>query len=332
MVNIISTASLPRLANAYKAAGALTASTYTAVAIKTLSYHPHLDLPLRHNVLTIAQALAPLPLVLATFAALSSAASAAGMPRLKSATYRRLNLAAATASLWLAAASLFAPLFAVGYKLLTPSITTLVTSVHLTVAALCLKIWANSVTSSPKPISGHYVPRILRGVIGSLWSLPPALDVTGAAHDDPDKSIDGRALYATACAGFVWFAIMPCLVAFPLATVPTILGKRLSRAASAWTFLSAVAAYVLKDGAERGRLHASTFRTIRRGLAASSGIHLFVVALKLAGADGGRVGLLKYYPAAMSCPKASLCSLAVHAIAVYAALTPPPLPPEKEVR
>lgn len=320
MVLLLTTTSAPRLAALYKSAGVATTATWSAVSIASLSVHPTLDLPLRHNALTIAQALAPTPLVYAAFAALSAAALSSGYDRLSSSTYRRLNLALATASLWLAAAAAFAPVFAVGYKMLPPPAAALVTALHLSVACLCLGAWGKTVRASPRPLAGHYLPRIVRGCAGSLCSLFPS----GSALDDPDAHPDGRSLYALATMGFLWFTVMPNLVAFPLATVPTILGKRLSRAASAWTFLSATTAYILKDGAERGRLHASTFCTLRRGLAAASGAHLFVVALKLSGADGGMAGLRAYYPAALSCPKASFLSLCVHALALFACLTPPP--------
>mmetsp|Transcript_112921 Transcript_112921/g.291957 ORF Transcript_112921/g.291957 Transcript_112921/m.291957 type:complete len:112 (-) Transcript_112921:28-363(-) len=102
-----------------------------------------------------------------------------------------------------------------------------------------------------------------------------------------------------------------------------ILGKRFSRPASAWSFLAAVAAYVLKDAAERDRLDASTFRTLRRGFACMSGVHLLLVGLKLAGIDGGQAGLRMFYPGALSCPKASLASFAMHALALFVTLTPP---------
>mmetsp|Transcript_27216 Transcript_27216/g.55950 ORF Transcript_27216/g.55950 Transcript_27216/m.55950 type:complete len:87 (-) Transcript_27216:93-353(-) len=68
-------------------------------------------------------------------------------------------------------------------------------------------------------------------------------------------------------------------------------------------------------------------KTLRKGLALGSGLHLFVIALKLIGADGGGLllpgtGLWEYYPAAMSKPFASLCSVAMHSVACFAAFTP----------
>ena len=248
----------PYLSAAYTVAGLATTATWTAVAIIALSPHPTLALPLRHNVLTIAQALAfPVPLGVATFVALRGA-STAGWGRLKSATYRRLNLAMAAASLWLAAAMVWGPRFAAGYDMFTPTIAAVGASVHGLTAALCLGVWANTVEASPKPLSGHYIPRIVRGFVGSLWSLTPK----GSAVDDPDAPgrRSGAAEYALAAVLFGWFAVLPVVSSFPLATVPSILGKRLSRAASAWTFLGAAVAYVLKDAAERDRLGASTFK------------------------------------------------------------------------
>ena len=118
---------------------------------------------------------------------------------------------------------------------------------------------------------------------------------------------------------------MPVLVSFPMATVPSILGRRLGRAACAWTFLAGVAAYVLKDATQRGRIHSgNTFRYLRWGLIGSSGSHLLLVALKLGGVDGGHEGLLKFYPGALSCPRVAALSLLMHALVLFAALTPPP--------
>jgi len=176
-------------------------------------------------------------------------------------------------------------------------------------------------------------------VVGSFWALIPQTSETSsisangsASHlDDPESMAggDGRNEYAFACVLFLVFAALPMLVSFPMATVPSILGKRLSRAAAAWTFLAAVSAYVLKDATQRGRIHSgTTFRYLRYGLIGSSGLHLLLVALKLGGIDGGHAGLIKFYPGALSCPKLAAASLVMHVLVVFAALTPPPKIPK----
>ena len=82
-----------RLGAAYALAGAASVASWTVCAFTALGTHPYLDLPVRHNLLTIAQALCfPVPVFISVFAALSAAATKGGKTRLKSATYRRLNL------------------------------------------------------------------------------------------------------------------------------------------------------------------------------------------------------------------------------------------------
>jgi len=99
---------------------------------------------------------------------------------------------------------------------------------------------------------------------------------------------------------------------FPLATIPSFLGARLSRAFSAWTLLAAVVCHSLHDAADRGtQSTASTsFRTLKRGLEQFAGYHLLLVLLKMALDSPAR------YPAALQCPAWSLASIAIFALAL----------------
>mmetsp|Transcript_8869 Transcript_8869/g.20021 ORF Transcript_8869/g.20021 Transcript_8869/m.20021 type:complete len:418 (-) Transcript_8869:307-1560(-) len=322
-----------RLGAAYALAGAASVASWTVCAFTALGTHPYLDLPVRHNLLTIAQALCfPVPVFISVFAALSAAATKGGKTRLKSATYRRLNLGLFASSMWLLCAAMYYPLFATGYDQYPRALVQAAAVAHGATACLAFGAWARSAPLYPElrrlrvHCSAFYLPRLVRGLAGSFWSLAPKQPAGGGGLDDPDvKGRDARAEYALAALLFGVFAVLPLLKAFPAATVPTILGKRLARPATAFTWLAAVSCYCLKDAAERGRLAASTFATLRKGLLVGCGLHLGLLFAKVAGADGGHAGLLALYPAMVSKPGLALCSLAMHVLALVACLTPVPL-------
>eukprot|EP00966_Prymnesium_polylepis_P216424 5010295-Prymnesium_polylepis.1 len=127
------------------------------------------------------------------------------------------------------------------------------------------------------------------------------------AAQSGEPSAGGAPKYAVLS---VAFGILFCLQlgSFPLATVPSFLGARLTRGYACWTLLAAVACHSLKDAADRGRLAASTFTSLRRGLERFSIYHLAFVGLKVAIDSPAR------YPAALKCPAWSIASLIAFAL------------------
>ena len=160
----------------------------------------------------------------------------------------------------------------------------------------------------------------------SLWKLGPK-----KSESNKDSFEKNSSLLATSSVGLLWFTILPIVSPYPLATIPTILGKRLSRPASAFTLLGSVMAFCLKEGIDEVPCTDRTLsnhsrdldRILSRGLAIGSSSHLLLIALKLIGVDGGGLifsgrGLWEVYPAMMSVPFATLLSVLVHTIVCYA--------------
>eukprot|EP00966_Prymnesium_polylepis_P209289 4848618-Prymnesium_polylepis.1 len=103
---------MPLLSAGYKVCGAATCASWVACSWVSLARVPF-SIPLTaaprlHDALCVGSALAPLPLIWSYFAVLASA-SEAGWKRLRSLTYRRLNLALAMATKAALLAVVFAP-------------------------------------------------------------------------------------------------------------------------------------------------------------------------------------------------------------------------------
>ena len=131
----------------------------------------------------------------------------------------------------------------------------------------------------------------------------------------PPPGSGGRATELGAvAAAFAAFAGVAVFAPFPLATLPSLLGKRSARAAGAWSLLSCAAYLCLRD---RARGAADDVAPLEAGLRRSAAAHLALAAARPF-LDG--VGL---YPAAAAVAPALVASLAVYAVAIVA-LSPPP--------
>jgi len=203
----------------------------------------------------------------------------------------------------LAASSTYSSAFAFGYDLYTTKHKVITSIIHLCTGIFAL-VQALRCTSTGQ---------IIRRFIDSLWM------------DRSTFNQKNSAVYATASLALLYFAIQPVVSTYPLATIPTILGKRLSRPASAFTLLGSVIAYSLKERSidvnER-----SVQNVLRRGIGLGSAVHLALIFLKIIGVDGGGLifkgrGLWEVYPAMIAVPFAASCSFAVYTLLCFAVWT-----------
>lgn len=314
-----------RLAPAFRIAKIASAMAWITTSYIALSFHPDprfKDCTLRHNLLTMSQAYAfPLPVLWASLDALRISAK---HDMLQSTTARHLGLAVSVASFWLAASMAFPPLFAFGYDLYGTSHKVVTAIVHAITGLFTLGVLLR--ISAPD--------QMFREVFDSLWKLGPK-----KSKSDPNGFEKNSSLLATGSTGLLWFTVLPIVSPYPLATVPTILGKRLSRPASAFTLLGSVMAFCLKEGTDSASSTAASARSkstknnleyqdrirriLSRGLAIGSGSHLLLIALKLIGVDGGGLifpgrGLWEVYPAMISVPFATGASILIHLVLCYA--------------
>jgi hypothetical protein len=306
------------ISNTYRITGTLSAIAWITTAYDALSFHPDpkfADCSLRHNLLTMSQAFAfPLPVGWASFHALSNSALDC---TLGSTTSQRLNTGIAVASFWLAASVAYPPMFAFGYDLYSYRHKIIAATIHAMTGIFALKMTSMSIN----------IVQFVRGILDSLWKFGPDFN-SGLAHRNSSA-------YATGSLGLLYFTIQPIVSPFPLATIPTILGKRLSRPASAFNLLGSIVAYCLKDKITHGSEltngikiseEKSNRNILRNGLAFGSAAHLFLILLKIIGMDGGGLifpgrGLWEVYPAMISVPFAAGVSIIMHAILCFAGAT-----------
>jgi hypothetical protein len=298
-----------------------TTSSWCIMATLALSSHPTMTLAFRHNVFTIAHALAfPLPVLVATFVALHQTNDEL--------TARRLYLGVATASLWTAAAVFWCRTFSVGYDLFSNPVRYGCAAVYVTTAATSISKWRRTTVGN----KNNLLSRLVRGCVGSFFSLLAPRIAPAAAissFDDPNDNNDS-ALYSAASLGLLILAILPQIVGFPTATIPALLGKRLSRVVSGFTFLGAVAACCLKDASKRSSSPTAgttaANNTLRRGLFVGALGHLGLIVAKVIGVDGGGLlspgrGLWELYPSLVKASGAATLLMVIFTRSLHLAPT-----------
>ena len=254
------------------------------VSYVALSKHPvaaiNAAASTRHNIFTIAQALAfPVPVLSSVVAVLCSAGETNNS---NIQNHRRLSLGLVVTSFWTAAAIFFGPTFSVGYDLFSNPMRYTCATIFCLQGLLAATSW--------KQKYGGAISNITPGCIRSFYDV--------LSPQDTNDNSSTASLYAFGSLGLLILALLPQLVGFPTATIPTPLGKRFSRAASGFTFLGSVVTFSLMKGHQQGKQNNIVLRV---GLGIGSILHIGLVIAKLIGLDGGGLllpgrGLWQDYP------------------------------------
>ena len=255
--------------NAYRLASAASVAAWSACAVTALSRHPTLALPAAHARLSILQALTPLPLLTASFEAAPDD--------------RTVQLGLAAASAWLCAAVVFAPHFTATAAARAPGLAHMAHSAAIT------------------------YPAPLRAVAAAVHAGAALLCGVGYASSPPTKGRAPSPVWRGVAIAFAGLALVAAVAPFPLATLPTMLGRRLSRAFGAFSLLYAAAALALAT---------ADHKVLRRGVARAAAAHWVAVGAKLV---VERNCLREFYPAAFSRPVASLAALGTFSAALFVA-------------
>ena len=238
---------------AYLASGAASAlawSTTSAWALGT--YKPH---RIAHNTVGVLQALTVIPLICSTFGSLASAAAHSGRAALRHVIFRRLNLGCAAASLWSAFAVVYSPqLTAALVRTVDPVVYPGLVAAgalgaYLSAAALCLDSWSRSVDEPRMLVERalHEPRRLVERVLRSLSTLAPHSNPTAVTLTAEATRNSMRNHYSLLTFAFGLFSALAIFAPFPLATVPSLVGKRLARAFGAWTLLASIVCYTLRS-------------------------------------------------------------------------------------
>ena len=255
--------------NAYRLASAASVAAWSACAVTALSRHPTLALPAAHARLSILQALTPLPLLTASFEAAPDD--------------RTVQLGLAAASAWLCAAVVFAPHFTATAAARAPGLAHMAHSAAIT------------------------YPAPLRAVAAAVHGGAALLCGAAYASSPPTKGRAPSPVWRGVAIAFAGLALVAAVAPFPLATLPTMLGRRLSRAFGAFSLLYAAAAMALATADQK---------VLRRGVARAAAAHWVAVGAKLV---VERNCLREFYPAAFSRPVASLAALGTFSAALFVA-------------
>ena len=299
---------------AHLLAGAATSTAWAACAVAALAtYKPERVV---HNAIGVLAALSHLPAAWACFLVLARAARDRDAP--SRAPLARLDLSLAAASAWSAAAVVFAPALTAATVrtsdpvVYAPPLRAAAATAHLAAAALCAGAWRRA-RASPGDRAGA-VARLVSATLAAPWALAPR---RGAGAPRIARE------YATLASGFASCALLAALAPFPLATVPSLVGKRLARAFGAWCVVAAAALAALKadaearfgdGGEEDGALDPRDAAVLRRGVLATACLHL-AIALARPLLEPASV-----YPAAMACKPAVVASLLLYALAAEVVL------------
>lgn len=283
--------------------------SWTTLSVIALSHHPDprfAHCSLQHNLLTMSQALLfPLGILWTTTIGTATAATTRKpwiLPAGLALTYAQLT-----------ASTVWAPAFCFGYDLYPPLVKQLTGGVFSASAVAAALRSMSTLRSKNRPAKE-----------GQLQDTKSLLSI-----DSGWRKNAGYCLYSAATIGFFIFSSLPFLSGYPRATIPTILGKRLSRPATCFHWLGGAASYYLMNTMRKGTsTDAGTARRasiVSRGLAWSSGLHLALIVAKLVGVDDGGLlipgrGLWEVYPAMIAVPRTLAASLLLHLSPVLALL------------